>query len=42
MVTVGLQEGLTDAALFTAMVLVVLTSALLPMVLLRDLPSDAG
>lgn len=38
--TVGLQEGLIDRGLFSTILLVVLVSALLPMFLLRDLPSE--
>jgi glutathione-regulated potassium-efflux system ancillary protein KefC len=38
--TVGLEEGLLDQGLFTAVLLIVLVSAALPMVLLRDLPSE--
>lgn len=38
--TVGLQEGLLDRWLFSTILLVVLASALLPMILLRDLPSE--
>lgn len=38
--TVGLDAGIVDRTLFTAMMLVVLASAALPMVLLRDLPSE--
>jgi glutathione-regulated potassium-efflux system ancillary protein KefC len=38
--TVGFEEGLLDQRLFTAILLIVLVSAALPMVLLRDLPSE--
>jgi glutathione-regulated potassium-efflux system ancillary protein KefC len=38
--TVGLEEGLLDRRLFTAVLLIVLVSAALPMILLRDLPSE--
>jgi glutathione-regulated potassium-efflux system ancillary protein KefC len=38
--TVGYEEGLLDQRLFTAVLLIVLVSAALPMVLLRDLPSE--
>lgn len=38
--SVGLEEGVIDAQLFTVMLAVVLLSGLLPMVLLRDLPND--
>lgn len=38
--TVGVQEGLFDQRLFSIILLVVLASALMPMVLLRDLPSE--
>ncbi len=38
--TVGLEGGLLDARLYTAILLVVLVSATLPMALLRDLPSE--
>ncbi|MBI4269366.1 MAG: cation:proton antiporter [Candidatus Rokubacteria bacterium] len=38
--TVGLQVGLLDQQLFGAILLVVLLSAALPMLLLRDLPSE--
>ena len=38
--TVGLEEGLLDQRLFTALLLVVLLSAAPPMILLRDLPSE--
>lgn len=38
--TVGLQEGLLDRRLFTAVLLVVLASALIPMVVLRDCPAE--
>lgn len=38
--TVGLDEGIIDRSLFTAVMLVVLASAALPMVLLRDLPNE--
>src|ERR671919_372102 len=40
--TVGLEEGLLDRRLFTAVTLVILTSAALPMVLLRDLPGEGA
>jgi glutathione-regulated potassium-efflux system ancillary protein KefC len=38
--TVGLEEGLLGQRLFTAVLLIVLLSAALPMILLRDLPSE--
>jgi glutathione-regulated potassium-efflux system ancillary protein KefC len=38
--TVGFEEGLLDQQLFTAVLLIVLVSAALPMILLRDLPSE--
>lgn len=38
--TVGLQEGVLDQRLFTAVLLVIVVSAILPMILLRDLPSE--
>jgi glutathione-regulated potassium-efflux system ancillary protein KefC len=38
--SVGLEEGLLDQRLFTAVLLIVLVSAALPMILLRDLPSE--
>jgi Kef-type K+ transport system membrane component KefB len=38
--TVGLEEGLLDQRLFTAVLLIVLVSAALPMILLRDLPTE--
>lgn len=38
--TVGLQEGLLDQRLFSMVVLIILASAALPMVLLRDLPTE--
>ena len=38
--TVGLQEGLIGERLFTAVLLAVLLSAALPMILLRDLPTE--
>ncbi len=38
--TVGLQEGVIDQRLFTAILLVIMVSAMLPMILLRDLPSE--
>lgn len=38
--TVGLQEGLLDTRLFTAILLIVLASAALPAVLLRDIPAE--
>jgi len=38
--TVGLEEGLLHPRLFTAVLLIVLITAALPMILLRDLPSE--
>ncbi|MGH2659358.1 MAG: cation:proton antiporter [Actinomycetota bacterium] len=38
--TVGLTEGLLDRRLFSTVLLVVLASAALPMVILRDLPAE--
>lgn len=38
--TVGLTEGLLDQSLFSTVLLVVLASAALPMILLRDLPAE--
>ncbi len=38
--TVGLQAGLLDRRLFNVILLVVLASAALPMLLLRDLPAE--
>lgn len=38
--TVGLAEGLLDPLLFSAVLLVVLASAALPVILLRDLPTE--
>jgi len=38
--TVGLEEGLLNRRLFAAVLLIVLVSAALPMILLRDLPSE--
>ncbi|MGH7339434.1 MAG: hypothetical protein ACREKH_03000 [Candidatus Rokuibacteriota bacterium] len=40
--TVGLQEGPIDPALFSTILLVVLTNALLPMALRRDMPAEAA
>ena len=40
--TVGLHEGVLDERLFTAMLLVVLASALLPMILLRELHCESS
>jgi hypothetical protein len=38
--TVGLEQGLFDAQLFTSVLLIVLVSALVPMIALRDIPSE--
>ncbi|OGB92243.1 MAG: hypothetical protein A2Z31_08105 [candidate division NC10 bacterium RBG_16_65_8] len=40
--TVGLHEGVLDERLFTAMLLVVLASAMLPMILLRELHCESS
>ena len=37
---VGLEQGLFDAQPFTSALLIVLVSALVPMILLRDIPSE--
>ena len=38
--TIGLQEDVLDGRLFSAVLLVVVASAALPMALLRDIPDD--
>lgn len=40
--SVGLQQGLLDRQLFSAILVVILASAALPMLLLRDLPMEVN